>query len=99
MIPRNVAIIESRAFRLLGIGGAGTTIDIRSDNLAKPSGATANFPLKNDLFQNFTGITSITLPQTVYDSYTKAQLQAIFDSTFTNYRRPDGTAYNFAAKS
>ena len=92
--------IGERAFALGSSGGSGiTTVDIRSDRLAKPSGATANFPLGDNLFQNTTGITSITLLQKVYDSYTKAQLQAIFGSTFTNYRRRDGTAYDFAAKS
>ena len=79
--------------------GGITTVDIRSNRLAKPTGATANFPLGNDLFQNVTDITEIKLPQAVYDSYSKAQLQTVFGSAFTNYRRPDGTAYDFAAKS
>ena len=100
IIPAKVSKIGERAFARGSSGGSGiTTVDIRSDRLAKPSGAIANFPLGNNLFQNTTGITSITLPQKVYDSYTKAQLQAIFGSAFTNYRRPDGTAYDFATKS
>ena len=99
-IPAKVSKIGDLAFSRTSSGGSGiTTVDIRSKALAKPSGATANFPLGNNLFQNVTGITEIKLPAEVYDSYTKAQLQAIFGSTFTNYRRPDGTAYDFAAKS
>ena len=74
-------------------------MDIRSDRLRKPDGATADFPLGEDLFQNVTGITEIKLPQAVYDSCTKAELQDIFGSTFTNYLKPDGTAYDFATKS
>ena len=100
IIPAKVSKIGDRAFARGSSGSSGiTTVDIRSDRLAKPAGATANFPLGNNLFENTTGITSITLPQKVYDSYTKAQLQAIFGSAFTNYLRPDGTAYDFAAKS
>ena len=98
-IPRNVAVIDSRAFQSLGSGGASITVDIRSDKLAKPEPAPLLFPLRNTLFQDVSGITSIKLPAEVYDSYTKAQLQAIFGGTFTNYRRPDGTSYDFAAKS
>ena len=100
IIPAKVSKIGDRAFARGSSGSSGiTAVDIRSKRLAKPDGATANFPLGNNLFQNTTGITSITLPAEVYDSYTKAQLQAIFGSAFTNYRRPDGTAYDFAAKS
>ena len=77
-----------------------TTFEVRSDALAKPVGGSTPFPLGNDLFQNInSGITKITLPQAVYDSYTKAELQAIFGSGSTNYRKPDGTAYDFAGKS
>ena len=94
IIPAMVSKIDARAFSYVtGI----TAVDIRSDRLAKPTGA--NFTLGNDLFQNVTGITEIKLPQTVYDSYTKAELQTIFGSSFTNYRKPDGTPYDFAAKS
>ena len=94
IIPAMVSKIGDRAFAYVtGI----TAVDIRSDRLAKPMGA--NFTLGNDLFQNVTGITEIKLPQTVYDSYTKAELQTIFGSSFTNYRKPDGTPYDFAAKS
>ena len=96
IIPAMVSKIGVQAFaHVTGI----TALDIRSDRLRKPDGATANFPLGDDFFQNVTGITEIKLPQTVYDSYTKAQLQAIFGSSFTNYRKPDGTAYDFAGKS
>ena len=96
IIPSKVSRIGNQAFsQSSGI----TAVDIRSDRLRKPDGATANFPLGNSLFQGVSGITEIKLPQTVYDSYTKAQLQAIFGSSFTNYRKPDGTAYDFAAKS
>ena len=96
IIPAKVSKIGNQAFlRVTGI----TAVDIRSDRLRKPDGVTANFPLGNNLFQGVSGITEIKLPQTVYDSYTKAQLQAIFGSSFTNYRKPDGTAYDFAGKS
>ena len=44
----------------------------------KPSGATANFPLENNLFRNVTGITEIKLPAEVYDSYTATERSAIF---------------------
>ena len=96
IIPAKVSNIGNQAF--MQVNGI-TTVDIRSNRLAKPTGATANFPLGNNLFQSVTSITEIKLPQAVYDSYTKVQLQDIFGSTFTNYRRPDGTAYDFAAKS
>ena len=96
IIPSKVSKIGSQSFaQVTGI----TALDIRSDRLRKPDGATANFPLGINLFQGVTGITEIKLPRTVYVSYTKAQLQAIFGSSFTNYRKPDGTAYDFAAKS
>ena len=96
IIPSKVSNIGVQAFgRVTGI----TAVDIRSDRLAKPDGATANFPLEEDLFEDVTGITEITLPQAVYDSYTKAELQAVFGSSFANYRKPDGTAYDFAGKS
>ena len=96
IIPAKVSKIGTLAFaQIIGI----TAVDIRSNRLAKPSGATANFPLANNLFQGVTGITEIKLPAEVYDSYTKAELQAVFGTAFTNYRRPDGTAYDFAAKS
>ena len=96
-IPAKVSKIGDRAFSdSFGI----TAVDIRSDRLRKPDGAAAaDFPLQPNLFQNVTGITEIKLPPAVYESYTKAQLQDIFGSTFTNYRRPNGTAYNFAGKS
>ena len=97
IIPAKVSKIGERAFaRSSGI----TTVNIRSKRLAKPAGAAAaDFPLQPNLFQNVIGITEITLPAEVYDSYTKAQLQDIFGSAFSNYRRRDGTAYDFAAKS
>ena len=57
-----------------------TALDIRSDRLAKPTGATTNFPLGNNLFQGVTGITEIKLPAGVYDSYTPAERSAIFGS-------------------
>ena len=100
IIPAKVSKIGERAFARGTGGGSGiTAVDIRSKLLAKPDGAVAaDFPLQPNLFENVTGITSITLPAEVYDSYTKAQLQDIFGSAFSNYRRPDGTAYDFAAK-
>ena len=100
IIPAKVSKIGGQAFARGSSGGMGiTAVDIRSKELAKPDGAlAADYPLQPNLFQNVTGITEITLPAEVYDSYTKAQLQAIFGSAFTNYRRPDGTAYDFAAK-
>ena len=95
IIPSKVSKIGNRAFR----GATGiTAVDIRSDRLARPAGATTNLPLGNNLFENVTGITEITLPQAVYEDYTKAQLQGFFGSSFTNYRKPNGTAYDFAAK-
>ena len=100
-IPANVSNIGDQAFAGTATSFAGgiTDFEILSDALAKPAGAASPFPLGNNLFQNVTGIAKVTLPQAVYDSYTKADLQAIFGSTFTNYRKPDGTAYDFAAKS
>ena len=96
VIPSKVSKIGTQAFgRVTGI----TAVDIRSDRLAKPDGATANFPLGDDLFQNVTGITEIKLPQAVYNSCTSAELQAVFGSSFTNYRKPEGTPYDFATKS
>ena len=96
IIPSKVSRISSQAFRQAsGI----TAVDIRSDRLAKPDGETGAFPLGSNIFQEVTGITEIKLPQAVYDSYTKAELQTIFGSSFTNYRKPDGTPYDFAAKS
>ena len=75
IIPSKVSKIGNRAFR----GATGiTVVDIRSDRLAKPTGA--NFTLGNDLFQNVTGITEIKLPQAVYDSYIPAERTAIFGS-------------------
>ena len=95
IIPSKVSRIGKNAFRQInGI----TTVDIRSDQLRKPPGETTNLPLGKNLFQSVTGITEIKLPQTVFNSYNKAQLQAIFGSTFTNYRKPDGTPYDFASK-
>ena len=75
IIPAKVSKIGNRAFMLAaGI----TAVDIRSDRLAKPTGAAANFPLGNGLFQNVTGIAEIKLPAGVYDSYTSAERTAIF---------------------
>ena len=77
IIPAKVSKIGDRAFMLSsGI----TTVDIRSDRLAKPATSTANFPLGNDLFQNVTSITEIKLPAGVYDSYTAAERTNIFGS-------------------
>ena len=102
VIPHNTAVIESRAFQSMGAGGSGAdgiTIDIRSGKLAKPGpDAAPPFPLRDTLIQDASGIAGIILPQRVYDSYTKANLQAIFGSAFTSYRKPDGTAYDFASK-
>ena len=81
IIPSKVSKIGNQAFlRVKGI----TAVDIRSDLLAKPDGATDNFPLGNNLFQNVTGITEIKLPQAVYDSYTAAERSAIFGSITLN---------------
>ena len=75
IIPAMVSKIGVQAFaHVTGI----TALDIRSDRLRKPDGATANFPLGNSLFQGVSGITEIKLPQTVYDSYTPAERSAIF---------------------
>ena len=75
IIPSKVSRINNNAFwRVSGI----TAVDIRSDQLRKPPGATANLPLGNNLFQGVTGITEIKLPQTVYDSYSPADRIRIF---------------------
>ena len=75
IIPAKVSKIGTLAFaQIIGI----TAVDIRSNQLAKPSGAAANFPLENNLFRNVTGITEIKLPAGVYDSYTSAERSAIF---------------------
>ena len=92
IIPSNVSKIEDAFERVTGI----TAVDIRSEKLAKPAGASAPFPLGNSFFHSsITGITEIKLPQVVYDSYNKAELQAIFGTNPTNYRKPDGASYNF----
>ena len=81
IIPAKVSKIGDRAFAQGSSGGSGiTTVDIRSDRLAKPDGAVDNFPLGNNLFENVTGITEIKLPAEVYDSYTAAERSAIFGS-------------------
>ena len=81
-IPAKVSKIGNRAFARRASGGSDiTAVDIRSDRLAKPDGATpADFPLQPNLFQNVTGITEIKLPAEVYDSYTAAERSAIFGS-------------------
>ena len=77
IIPSKVSRIGNQVFsQSSGI----TAVDIRSDQLRKPDGATANFPLGNNLFQGVTGITEIKLPAEVYDSYTAAERSAIFGS-------------------
>ena len=100
-VPSNTAVIESGAFVLIGALNSGGALNlvIQSDKLAKPRpDAAPPFPLRDTLIQA-SGIAGITLPPRVYDSYTKAELQVIFGSTFTNYRRPNGTAYDFESKS
>ena len=75
IIPAKVSKIGGQAFmRVTGI----TAVDIRSDRLRKPDGATADFPLGNSLFQGVSGITEIKLPAGVYDSYLPAERSAIF---------------------
>ena len=100
IIPAKVSRIGTEAFARVRIGIR--ALDIRSELLAKPPGAASNFPLKNDLLGSGSlrspAITSITLPPKVYNSYTRAELQDIFGSSFSSYRKPDGTAYNFASK-
>ena len=81
IIPAMVSKIGNQAF--LSVTGI-TAVDIRSDRLAKPRGATANFSLGNNLFQGVSGITEIKLPQTVYDSYLPAERTAIFGSITLN---------------
>ena len=98
--PAKVSKIGTQAFARVRTGIK--ALDIRSELLVKPLGPTANFPLGNDLLGSGSdrspAITSITLPQKVYDSYTRADLRGIFGSTFANYRKPDGTAYDFDSK-
>ena len=79
-IPAKVSKIGDLAFSRTSNGVSGiTTVDIRSKRLAKPAGAVAaDFPLQPNLFQNVTGITSITLLAEVYDSYTSTERSAIF---------------------
>ena len=100
IIPAKVSKIGTQAFARARIGIQ--ALDIRSELLAKPPGAASNFPLSNDLLGSGSlrspTITSITLPPKVYDSYTKAQLKTIFGSSFSNYRKADGTAYDFVSK-
>ena len=75
IIPSKVSKIGNQAFSLVtGI----TVVDIRSDRLAKPDGATDSFPLSTNLFRLVTGITEIKLPAGVYDSYLPADRSAIF---------------------
>ena len=76
-----VSKIGAQAF--LSVTGI-TAVDIRSDRLRNPDGATANFPLGDNLFQGVSGITEIKLPQTVYDSYIAAERSAIFGSITLN---------------
>ena len=103
IIPAKVSKIGTQAFA--GVNTGIRALDIRSELLAKPPGAASNFPLRNDLLGGGSSgsprspaITSITLPPKVYNSYDKADLQAIFGSSFSRYLRPNGTAYDFAAK-
>ena len=86
IIPAKAAKIGGSAFAQGSSGGIGiTTVDIRSRQLAKPAGAlAADFPLQPNLFQNVTGITSITLPAEVHNSYTPAERSAIFGSITLN---------------
>ena len=85
IIPAKVSRIGNRAFARTSSGSSGiTAVDIRSKRLAKPAGATTNFPLGNDLFQNVTGITEITLPAEVYDSYNAMERSAIFGTITLN---------------
>ena len=100
IIPAKVSKVGTEAFARARIGIR--ALDIRSELLAKPPGAASNFPLRNDLLGSGSlrspAITSITLPPKVYGSYTRAELQGIFGSSFSSYRRPDGTPYDFASK-
>ena len=81
IIPSKVSKIGNQAFSFVtGI----TVVDIRSDRLAKPDGATGSFPLSTNLFRLATGITEIKLPQAVYDSCTPAERTAIFGSITLN---------------
>ena len=75
VIPAKVLKIGERAFEFIrGIA----TVDIRSRQLAKPTGAAAaDFPLQPNLFQS-AGITEIKLPADVYNSYSATQRSAIF---------------------
>ena len=81
-IPAKVRSIGNQAFQnpggafLTGI----TVVEILSDALAKPSGASRPFPLGDNLFQGVTSITEIRLPRAVHDSYTAAERTAIFGS-------------------
>ena len=81
IIPAKVAKIYDQAFAAPGVNGLGiTTVEILSEELAKPAGGSRPFPLGDNLFQNIRGITEIKLPQAVFDSYTAAERTTIFGS-------------------
>ena len=81
IIPAKVSKIGNEAFGVLTASDNGIrVVEIRSNALAKPPGASAPFPLGNDLFKNVTRITEIILPQAVHGSYTAAERTTIFGS-------------------
>ena len=86
-IPANVRRISYEAFRRVAV----TTLTIQSPDLKK---TVSNIPLEDRLFAAFRSdskITTLKLPKTVYDSYTKAELADRFGAV-TNYQTLDGTA-------
>ena len=79
IIPAKVSKIGNGAFKFLQ--GGITTLDIRSTQLAKPTGAAPSaYPLQRTLIQDAVGITAVKLPADVYDSYTPDERTAIFGS-------------------
>ena len=89
-IPGNIKRIGEMAFLGTAVPQITGTLTIASLHLAKPN-------LGNNLFVpiwltrgNFT---TIKLHQAVYDSYTKADLQAIFGTGTITYQKLDGTPH------
>ena len=97
VIPANVSSIGERAF--VSLAGINDGVTIRSAKLAKVG---SNSSLGNDLFgssassaveQRASTITAIKLPLAVYNSYSSAELTAIFGSEVTAYQDLEGNPH------
>ena len=92
IIPAKVKKIGNLAFYQQKFTGR-ATLTIRSLHLEKTASTP---PIGARLFVGDSGytppFTTIKLPQKVYDSYTKAELEGRF-SVVTNYQKLDGTAH------